>query len=223
MPKRDALETQCDVVGWPISRLHALKNGPKSWSLGDLAGLRPEDLVAHHIEKSGSLTCWCEGGSINLLIKAAALDVLTERNEFKDRADAVERFLEAQLSNLRNHGGEILAHISTISDHALARNIDELLTNEFVQKQYPRVNPKFIKLLATYVPKTYIAQIAHIFMKKPYDFRSGWPDLTVIDDGLRFVEVKTTDLLHDSQIKFGQVIAAPLGLKCEVVRVCCVE
>ena len=45
----------------------------------------------------------------------------------------------------------------------------------------------------------------------------------MIDDGLRFVEVKTTDLLHDSQIRFGQELAAPLGLKCEVIRVCCVE
>jgi hypothetical protein len=223
MPKRDTLESQCDVIGWPISSLHAVKNGPKCWSLGEVASARPEEVVACHINRSGSQTCWCEGGSINLLIKAAALDIFTERNEFQDREDAVERFLEAQLSNLRNHEAEILARISTISDHALARNIDELLANVFVQNQYPRVNSKFMKLLATYVPQTYIAQIAHIFIKKPYDFRSGWPDLTVIDDGLRFVEVKTTDLLHDSQIRFGQELAAPLGLKCEVIRVCCVE
>ena len=59
-----------------------------------------------------------------------------------------------------------------------------------------------------------------MFFEKPYEYRAGWPDLTVVGDSLRFVEVKTTDLLHESQIRFAKELALPLGLQCEVVQLC---
>ncbi len=56
-------------------------------------------------------------------------------------------------------------------------------------------------------------------MTKPYEYRSGWPDLTVIDkSGVSFIEVKTTDSLHESKLRFAKEIAKPLGLVCCQIR-----
>ena len=49
----------------------------------------------------------------------------------------------------------------------------------------------------------------------------GWPDLTLIRDGkLKFVEVKTTDRLHASQVHTYLNVAIPLGLDFEIVQLC---
>ena len=46
-----------------------------------------------------------------------------------------------------------------------------------------------------------LAEIAKLFFTNPYAYCKGWPDLTIVKDGLvRFVEVKTTDKLKRSQI-----------------------
>lgn len=64
-----------------------------------------------------------------------------------------------------------------------------------------------------------LASIAEVFVQNPYDYRAGWPDLTLAGEyGVRFVEVKTTDRFHESQVRFARDIAAPLGLRCEVAQ-----
>ncbi|EGA7539754.1 VRR-NUC domain-containing protein [Salmonella enterica] len=45
-------------------------------------------------------------------------------------------------------------------------------------------------------------ELAKVFAANPYQYRSGWPDLTLIrDKSIKFVEVKTTDNLHKSQLR----------------------
>lgn len=57
-------------------------------------------------------------------------------------------------------------------------------------------------------------RIATIFSTAPYDFRSGWPDLTIWRDGqLRFVEVKAPgDKLTSTQKNIAKHFALPLNL-----------
>ena len=220
MPKRATLEDQCVAIGWPIRRLRASKSRKNCWSLGPVSDARPEQIVAAYIEGTGAQTSWCEGGSLNLLIKAAALDILAERNIFHDRQDAVRRYLEAQLTLLKEHKEQVLANIHAIDQRTLARNIDEILVDEFIREAYPRVTAAFVHSLASTVAPQFLALVAELFFDKPYECRAGWPDITVVGDGLRFVEVKTTDLLHESQIRFANELAAPLGLQCEVVQLC---
>lgn len=221
MPKRATLEDQCAAVGWPMRRLIASKTAAKKWSLGSVSNAAPEQVVAAHFEAGGAQASWCEGGAMNLLIKAAALDVLAERNIFQDRQDAIRRYLEAQLTLLREHKGQLLASIHAIGQGTLARNIDEILSDAFIREAYPRVTAAFVRRLASTVAPEFLTQVAGLFFEKPYEYRAGWPDLTLVGgDGLRFVEVKTTDLLHESQVRFAKEIAAPLGLQCEVVQLC---
>ena len=105
MPKRATLENQCATVGWPLRRLVASKCAARRWRLGSVSNASPEQVVAAHIEAGGAQASWCEGGAVNLLIKAAALDVLAERNLFQDRQDAVRRYLQAHLCVHRRASG----------------------------------------------------------------------------------------------------------------------
>ncbi len=64
-------------------------------------------------------------------------------------------------------------------------------------------------------------RIATIFATDPYEFRRGWPDITMWRDGvLRFVEVKAPgDSLGKSQKTIAQHFAVPLGLDFSLVDV----
>lgn len=220
MHNKLTLEDQSEKTGWPISRIKASRVSARKWSLGSVLNSAPEIVVAACIEAEGEKASWCEGGSINLLVKASALDVLTELNLFHDRQDAVRRKLEAQLSLVNEHKEKVLARIASVEQVTLNRNIDEILLDPFVRTAYPRVSAHFLQNLASTVTPELLRSIASLLFENPYDYRSGWPDLTIIGRGLRFVEVKTTDLLHESQLRFATDIAKPLGLNCEIVQVC---
>jgi hypothetical protein len=59
-----------------------------------------------------------------------------------------------------------------------------------------------------------------MFMRNPYDFRAGWPDLTIArENELRFVEVKTTDKLHSSQKNTITEVLKPWGASVSVLQI----
>ncbi|GAB0084345.1 hypothetical protein TOC8172_40580 [Pseudomonas syringae] len=64
-----------------------------------------------------------------------------------------------------------------------------------------------------------LADLLMAFSDAPYDYRAGWPDLIVIEGGqMSLVEVKTSDKLLDSQLRFAKGISSPMGFDCNVVR-----
>lgn len=222
MPRnpKPKLSDQCTAIGWPVAQVSAARTAQKEWLLGDVAVPDPETVAAFHIRSLGEDCSWCEGASINLLIKAAALDTLARLNPFDDRADAVRRYLEAQFTILGANINEVLAAVANVNQHVVERNLREVLADPFIQEAYPRVNLPFATALLTALGTQRLLEIAQRFALKPYEYRSGWPDLTVIGKhGVRFVEVKTTDRLHASQIRFATEVAQPLGLVCSVLQV----
>lgn len=213
------LQLQCDQVGWPLHIEYARRIATKRWSRNDGKEMKAEEIVAEGMIATGHLCCWCEGGSINLLMKAAALKVLVERNPFGQRKDAIERYFEAQCVILKDSEEEILMCIATVTQIQLEANILEILENKTIQKFYPNASKKFIFSLAQIVDRKLLVDIATLFMRKPYDYRSGWPDLTVLGKGsVSFVEVKTTDKLNYSQLRFATDFSNPLRLSCKVVQ-----
>jgi hypothetical protein len=63
--------------------------------------------------------------------------------------------------------------------------------------------------------------IATKFAEDPYQYRRGWPDITMWNNGeIRFVEVKAPgDALHESQRVIARSFAKPLGLQFYLARV----
>jgi hypothetical protein len=148
MPKRPSLVTQCEQIGWPLQIMYASYLGSKTWKDDHGPDQRPEELVATRIADGGCLCSWCEGGSVNLLMKSAALDVLAKRNIFNDRTDAIRRYLEAQCTILKDYEAELLACIGSITPSHLKENIAEICADAFIQEAYPRVRRDFLLSLA---------------------------------------------------------------------------
>lgn len=214
------LPSQCAAIGWPLEQLRAVRTSQRLWRCGAVDVPDPEEVAKLHIESLGESCSWCEGATINLLIKASALNTLARLNGFDDRTDAVRRHLEAQFAILKDNLNGIFSAIATADQAVVERNLREVLSDPFIQDAYPRVKFSFALELFSVINGERLLEIAQCFARKPYEYRSGWPDLTVMGKrGLRFVEVKTTDRLHDSQMRFATEVASPLGLKCSVLQV----
>lgn len=213
------LAQQCESIGWMITDLSAHKHDKRNWSIdGGPEGL-PEEIVGQMYASTGARVSYCEGGSALLLLKAAALDALAKYNTFNDRSDAVVRFLEAQMTIQAEHTAEIVETVRTITADALARNVRELADNVHLRNFFPRVRPEFMLDLYQRIGNDKLAQLMAAFAVAPYDYRAGWPDLMVLtDESIKFVEVKTTDRLLDTQIRFATGIGKPMGFECGVLR-----
>lgn len=213
------IKNQCEQIGWPIQTLQAKYLGKKLWHYEGATYTTPEELVLAYLKPKVIDCSWCEGGSINLLIKACALDILAKLNLFHDREDAISRYLEAQFTILNEHKKDILTSIQNISFSKLKQNIYEIAANKFIREFYPNVTEKFLLSLSENVDLNLISKIAELFFNDPYKYRAGWPDITIIkNNNISFVEVKTTDLLHESQLRFALEIAKPLTLDCKVIQ-----
>jgi hypothetical protein len=133
------LTDQCSDIGWSLTEVLAQKHDKRLWSLdGGPAGL-PEEVVGQMFASSGGSVSYCEGGSALLLMKAAALETLAALNSFGDRDDAVNRYLEAQMTILAEHTSVIVEAVRSISPDALARNVNELARSSTLASFFPRV------------------------------------------------------------------------------------
>jgi hypothetical protein len=205
-----AIETICSAVG---SKPRARKYGGEELDHPELAALA-------HYQEAAYTGSWCEGGTLKLLMKAAAFPVLVKWNYFHDRADARTRFFEAQCTLLKGHEAELLDRIATAPLGQIESAAAEILNEAFIQAAFPRVKLDLIIQLHKALGSELVAKIAQIFVTNPYAFRAGWPDLTLFKDGfVRFVEVKTTDLLRAEQTRIIQNFAQPLKLNFAVAHV----
>lgn len=184
------LSEQCHHMKLPIERLINANHD-----------LPPEIAAWENYRREGFVGSYCEGGAILILIRAAALDLLASVNTFNSRIDACERFTEAQLSIHQDKSPAIIQAIESATPTCVARNFDEIYANSFVREFYPSLSPEGIVDLFLALGSKRLAAITKAIMEDPYKYRSGWPDLTIIRNGLiLWVEVKTTDKLHMSQI-----------------------
>ena len=165
------------------------------------AGNHPEYAAWRHFSSIGYSGAYCEGGPILLLIRAAALDVLTSLNTFNSRQDACSRFTEAQLTIHQEHSNLILSTIRSADTVHVVRSFNEIYTSLLVQECYPGLTAEAMASLFIALGSEMLAQITAAIMEAPYSYRAGWPDLTMTNgEQMLWAEVKTTDQLHMSQI-----------------------
>lgn len=162
---------------------------------------------------------YCEGGAILTVLKALALNKLTELNTFNSREDACIRFLEAQFTTLKEKKDEILKSIALTSDNEFLNNFSEIISYAFTKEVYPGLTVDFAHQLLNAVERRVFILVAEKFFESPYEYRNGWPDLTLVKNReVKFVEVKTTDKLHQSQIQILNQFRSLIPARFEVLR-----
>lgn len=163
-------------------------------------GKKPEIDALNHFLAQGFTGAYCEGGPVLLLIKAAALDVLAQFN-FRDRSDACTRFTEAQLTIYKESSEHILNAIRNADEAQVVRHFNEIYMFPQIPRYYPGLTEDIMSSLFVAIGAERLAQITAAVMENPYSYRAGWPDLTMVKGSDMFwVEIKTTDRLHMSQI-----------------------
>lgn len=183
------LAEQCLQLGITYERLEDFPYGRK-----------PEIDAFNHFSSQGFVGSFCEGGPVLLLIRAAALNVLAQLN-FSGRNDACTRFTEAQLTIYKANSELILNAVQNTSNVEIEKHFKEIYMFRQIPSYYPGLTPSLMTSLFAAIGAQQLAQITAAIMENPYRYRSGWPDLTMIKGSdMSWVEIKTSDRLHVSQI-----------------------
>ncbi|MCS5709203.1 VRR-NUC domain-containing protein [Candidatus Berkiella cookevillensis] len=162
---------------------------------------KPEVSLLSYYQELGYIGSSLEGIAILTVLKALMLDKLSELNPFKDRLDACQRYLEAQLTILENEIGVIVASIKNVSKQRYLSNFEEIILSPFIMSSHPGLSMQFADAIFNAINTDYFIKLTLKIAEDPYTYRSGWPDLTIVkDQEVRFIEVKTTDKLHKSQL-----------------------
>lgn len=109
--------------------------------------------------------------------------------------------MEAQFHILKNNIDDVINSVNDLTHSKFLSNAREILSHPFILSIYPDLNIDILSALYNSMDKITIKKIAYKFSENPYGYRSGWPDLVISKGNLiQFIEVKTTDKLHDSQL-----------------------
>ena len=184
-----SLKAQCEELGLELRDL----------AVEDLS--EPEIAAWKHFRQEGYQGSWCEGGAILTLLKAMCLDTLARVNTFGSRDDACTRYLEAQFTIHAALREDLHSAIRSATPRLIEANFNEIYSHVFVRDVYPGLEVDFILALYERLGTSSLVDVATTFLQDPYQFRKGWPDLTLVDhDSAMFVEVKVRDKLHRSQL-----------------------
>lgn len=166
---------------------------------------KPELHAFDSFRKLDYIGSYCEAGGIGLVLKSLSLDALTKTSFFKDDPD---------IARTRSCLGGIvfLAHknkdeLEIVYDDIRKTNkakflaaCEEILEYELIHEWYPGLTVEFAEAMFEALSKDTFVKIAE-WISRSVEHRNGWPDLTLVKDGqVKFIEVKTNDKLHRSQL-----------------------
>lgn len=78
---------------------------------------------------------------------------------------------------------------------------------------------EFYRNLYSILGKKFIHKLINFIIYNPYRYATGWPDILVLEEKPYFIEVKTTDRFHISQITTMPDVMQKLGIPIKCVRV----
>lgn len=205
---KGSLSKQCQLLNLPLQVIELKETD------------RPEYAAYKYFKSRGYAGAYCEGGAILTALKALCLDNLAEHNTFNSRRDACNRFFEAQCLILSEKKHVLLNAIRNTNKPRFIENFKEIYSKRYhVRGYYPGLTVDFMSKLYDGIDNHTFCNIAERFMDDPYLYRRGWPDLTLISGNeLRFIEVKTTDRLHESQIVTIQAMREVVSAEFSVVK-----
>ena len=162
---------------------------------------RPEFAMLSYFKSLGYIGVSCEGGGLLTILKALMLDKLSKYNPFNNREDACSRYLEAQFVSLKDQLKEIISEINIVPKERFIKNFQEIISTPYITSTYPELSTDFASSMFDAIDKKTFTRVANKFAEDPYKFRNGWPDITLIKNGVvEFIEVKTSDKLHENQL-----------------------
>lgn len=205
------------------------------------SGSRPEIDLLRRYRAKGADGCFTEGGIVSVLLYCIWLDTLLDCAEYAMREWRAgrrhARVVESMYYNRYNVFGyfDFAAAFPAVR-RALIRAINHSDKQQVIRSYrkieswraddtwfpygYYGITEKLVVALFEILGPNRLRRIAMLFLEDPYLYSKGWPDLLVIKDGVpRFIEVKTTDRLHVSQIIVMPDMMAAGDLEFEILRI----
>lgn len=188
-----SLSSQCDALDIPIQT--------KEWD----RSTKPEIWASRQYSQQGFPNAYCEGGAIGTVIKALSLDALTRTSYFygtcvNPREDACLKGVVTLARKNENELNEIIEDIHQTDRQKYLKACEEILSYPATREWYPGLELEFLDAMYDALTKEEYERIARWIALEP-EYRNGWPDITLVGNKeVYFVEVKTTDKLHRSQL-----------------------
>jgi hypothetical protein len=190
----------------------------KGWIVDQTVFKKPEEAALAAFRREGFVGTSCEGTAPLMLMKCGALDYLAKFNPFNDRNDACLRFFEAQCIILADRAKEIIAAIRSATPAEVEARLREITALPKYKILYPEMDEGALLELWNALTPIGVSRLAERILADP-TLRAGWPDLALVRGGeVRFVEVKTTDKLHNSQRTLIRAVLQPFGATVSVVQ-----
>lgn len=207
-----SLKRQCELLD--------LQCASEKW---EKKNLKPELHAFESFKKLGYVGSYCEAGGIGLVLKSLSLDALTTTSFFKE---------DPEIARIRSCLGGIvfLAHKNKEELEIVYEDIrktdktkftaacEEILEYDLIHEWYPGLTVEFACALFDTLSKETFVKIAE-WISRSVEHRNGWPDLTLVKDGrVKFVEVKTVDKLHRSQLITMPALKGYLGQDVTILK-----
>lgn len=235
--KINARKRSAEAAGFRYIQIR-LQGGPtsKEWFCPRTGELVPvERAVLSHFQVAGWRGFWREGGLLLTLIKAMSFEKLNydERTRF---VEAIYTLAADSQYGRTYEVADLLAQLHRATAEQVSRNFDHMnsrgphtdagtnwtsTNSSSLQDIWPGLEVWMLLELLEVAGVDLLHRIASVFATNPYEYRRGWPDITMWKDGqLRFVEVKAPgDSLGKSQKVIAASFAKPLGLDFSLVDV----
>lgn len=205
------LLAQCEKLSLPMQVLEWDKSKkPEIWALQYFSNL-------------GFVGAYCEGGAIGLVLKGLCLDELTKTSYFygtciNAREDACLAGIVTLAGKNEDQLNSIMKEIYKTNRSKYLSACEEILSYPAINEWYPGLSMSFIEKMFDAFTKDEYCLIAKWIAMNP-EHRNGWPDLTLVKEGMvRFIEVKTTDKLHNSQLITIPAIKQLINTEIQVIK-----
>lgn len=215
--KKLSLGAQCEQLRLLLVQLPCARTA-SHWVHRGMSFARPELVVQHEMKFRGNAVAACEGGPILLLLKSMCLPWFLEHHT-AGPDDARLRLFEALCTIYADRRADIWNVAKNSSKQRMMECFREIYREQFTSSMYPGVTEDLVSRMFDAL-RGKMDRIFEIFASASYQFRAGWPDVTTVNGlSVSFLEVKTKDRLHASQMAIIGRFAKPLALDFQVWQV----
>lgn len=223
-----SLKNQCTYLGVPLNILE-LNKTPAGWVVDGVAYKKPEAAARAHFRLQGYDGTICEGRGITSLMRCACLEFLKKDMRFgKYRVGLSDSRIFACTGDFvglcdvyDDDYTEILTLINQASDELMQKNIQEVISvggGEFPNGVV--VTEQELWAVWRALGAFGLSTLANAFFEDSFNFRYGWPDLTIANGkDIRFVEVKTSDTFLETQRYTIRGLLLPSNANVSVLKI----